>query len=122
MAGILKKKKTKKGEKVILNFSILCQIPVEDKVFEVEEFVDFLKSNIKVNGKKGQLGTAVTVSGNDGAINVTAEAPFSKRYLKYLSKKYLRRIQVRDFLHVIAVNGNRAAYELRYFKIPGDDE
>ena len=122
MANILKKKRASRGVKKTLEFSIDCAIPVEDTVFEVEEFVDFLKSNIKVKGKKGKLGTTVSVRGDGSTIRVTAEAPFSKRYLKYLSKKYLRRIQVRDFLHVIATNGDRSAYELRYFKIPGEDE
>ena len=57
-------------------------------------------------------------------ITVTAKAPFSKRYLKYLTKKYLKKQQLRDYLHVIASNKN--TYELRYFSIinnePADDE
>ena len=44
----------------------------------------------KVEGKTGNLGEKVTVSRDKAKINVTAEAPFSKRYLKYLSKKYLK--------------------------------
>ena len=48
-------------------------------------------------------------------ITVTAQAPFSKRYLKYLTKKYLKKQQLRDYLHVIASNKN--TYELRYFSI-----
>ncbi|CAN0504374.1 unnamed protein product, partial [Scytosiphon promiscuus] len=48
-------------------------------------------------------------------ITVTAQAPFSKRYLKYLTKKYLKKQQLRDYLHVIASHKN--TYELRYFSI-----
>ena len=55
---------------------------------------------------------------------VEAEAPFSKRYLKYLSKKYLKKQQLRDYLHLIA--SNKTTYELRYFNVhdneDGDDE
>jgi len=80
-----------------------------------------LKSTIKVNGKKGNLGTEVTVEGSGKTVTVTALAPFSKRYLKYLTKKYLRRIDIRDYVHVIASNNNRAAYKLCYFKIPGEE-
>ncbi len=81
-----------------------------------------MKTNIKVNGKKGNLGTHVSVQEEDShKVKVTAEAPFSKRYLKYLTKKYLRRIEIRDYVRVIASNADRAAYELRYFKVPGEE-
>lgn len=53
-------------------------------------------------------------------ITVTAQAPFSKRYLKYLTKKYLKKQQLRDYLHVIASNKN--TYELRYFSIVNDQQ
>ena len=39
------------------------------------------------------------------------------RYLKYLTKKYLKKHNVRDWLHVIASNKDRNAYELWYFNI-----
>jgi large subunit ribosomal protein L22e len=68
-----------------------------------------------VNGKAGDLGTKVQISREKAKIIVTAELPFSKRYLKYLSKKYLKKQQLRDFLHVIATS--KGAYELKYFKV-----
>lgn len=39
------------------------------------------------------------------------------RYLKYLTKKYLKKHNVRDWLRVIASNKDRSIYELRYFNI-----
>ena len=39
------------------------------------------------------------------------------RYLKYLTKKYLKKHNVRDWLRVIAANKERNVYELRYFNI-----
>lgn len=47
------------------------------------------------------------------------------RYLKYLTKKYLKKHNVRDWLRVIASNKDRNVYELRYFNIAeneGEDE
>ncbi|KAF9622142.1 hypothetical protein IFM89_029426 [Coptis chinensis] len=38
-------------------------------------------------------------------------------YLKYLTKKYLKKHNVRDWLRVIASNKERNVYELRYFNI-----
>ena len=48
-------------------------------------------------------------------LNITARAPFSKRYLKYLTKKFLKKNQIRDWLRVVATSKN--TYELRYFDI-----
>ena len=38
-------------------------------------------------------------------------------YLKYLTKKYLKKHNVRDWLRVISSNKDRNIYELRYFNI-----
>ena len=37
-----------------------------------------------------------------------------RRYLKYLTKKFLKKHNVRDWLRVIASNTNRQTYELRH--------
>lgn len=50
----------------------------------------------------------------------TAKTALSKRYLKYLTKKYLKRNSLRDWLRVVASNKN--AYELRYFQIQDEEE
>lgn len=42
------------------------------------------------------------------------------RYLKYLTKKYLKKKQIRDWLHVIA-NGP-TNYDLRYFNINNEEQ
>ena len=41
--------------------------------------------------------------------------------MKYLTKKYLKKHNVRDWLRVIASNKDRKTYELRYFDIASDD-
>ena len=70
-------------------FCIDCTVPVDDNVLDPASFEKFLNDRIKVNGKAGMLGDAVVVSRDKTKIHVTAEEPFSKRYLKYLTKKYL---------------------------------
>ena len=72
-----------------------------------------------MNGKVGNLADLVTVSREKAKVIVSAETDFSKRYLKYLSKKYLKKQQLRDYLHVIA--SNKTTYELRYFNIHDND-
>ena len=83
-------------------------------------FEKFLHDKIKVGGKAGQLGTKVAITRDKTKVHVAAELPFSKRYLKYLTKKYLKKQQLRDFLHVVASSGT--AYELKYYKIQHGEE
>ena len=43
------------------------------------------------------------------------------RYLKYLTKKFLKKNNLRDYIRVVA--SNKSSYELRYFQInTGEDE
>jgi large subunit ribosomal protein L22e len=67
------------------------------------------------------LGEAVAISRSaDNKITVTANIAFSKRYLKYLTKKFLKKNQIRDWLRVIA--SDKQTFELRYFNIANDEE
>ena len=55
----------------------------------------------------GVLGDQVTVGKDKYKVTVTADVHMSKRYLKYLTKKYLKKHNVRDWLRVIASNKDR---------------
>ncbi|XP_013584582.1 PREDICTED: 60S ribosomal protein L22-2-like [Brassica oleracea var. oleracea] len=103
-----------------VSFVIDCSKPVDDKIMEIPTFEKFLQERIKVGGKPGALGDAVTITIAKGKITVTADSTFSKRYLKYLTKKYLKKYNIRDWLRVIASNKDRNLYELRYFNIEDD--
>jgi large subunit ribosomal protein L22e len=95
---------------------------------EIASLEKFLQERIKVNGKAGVLGDAVTVGRDKSKVVVTVadggSTALSKRYLKYLTKKYLKKHNVRDWLHVVASPKDRQAYELKYFNVAheGDDE
>lgn len=51
----------------------------------------------------------------DKSITVTSSIPFSKRYLKYLTKKFLKKNQLRDYLRVIATA--KDVYQLKFYNI-----
>lgn len=87
-------------------------------VFHMAMQEKFLVERIKVNNKTGQLGTAVKVSRDKSKITVEATQKFSKRYLKYLTKKFLKKQNLRDWMRVVASDKN--SYELRYFNISED--
>eukprot|EP01133_Synstelium_polycarpum_P004010 gene4010-4643_t len=99
-------------------FTIDCTAP-GGKILDVALFEKYLHDRIKVNGKLGNLSNVV-ISRDKQKIVVSTTVPFSKRYLKYLTKKFLKKKQIRDFLRVIATNKN--TYELRYFSIANPDE
>nr|GEU47563.1 Gag protein [Tanacetum cinerariifolium] len=77
----------KGGKKKVSTFVIDCGKPVEDKIMEIASLEKFLQERIKVGGKAGNLGDSVTISREKNKISVTADSNFSKRYLKYLTKK-----------------------------------
>ncbi|KAJ6686616.1 hypothetical protein OIU79_016393 [Salix purpurea] len=106
-----------KGKKKGASFVIDCAKPVEDKIMDIASLEKFLQERIKVGGKAGALGDTVAVSREKSKITVTSDSNFSKRYLKYLTKKYLKKHNVRDWLRVISSNKDRNVYELRYFNI-----
>ena len=61
----------------------------------------------------------MSVSKDSQNIVVQASIPLSKRYLKYLTKKYLKKQDLKEYLRVVAQGKN--AYELRYFNIQSEE-
>merc|ERR1712063_94976 len=114
------KGKGQKKKKLNLKFTIDCTHPVEDGIMNPADFETFLKQKIKVNNKVGNLGGHVQVELAKNKITVSSEIAFSKRYLKYLTKKYLKKNNLRDWLRVVANAKN--CYELRYFNINNEEE
>lgn len=87
---------------------------------DVANFKQFLLDKIKVDGKTNNFGETVSVTQEKNKITVTSEVAFSKRYLKYLTKKYLKKNNLRDWLRVVA--SSHSTYELRYFQINNEDD
>ena len=71
-----------------------------------------------MDGKIGKLGDKIKVSNDDRKVSVDANVNFSKRYLKYLTKKYLKKHNLREFLYVIA--SDKKNYQIKYFNIQQD--
>ena len=109
-----------KGKKTVNKFTIDCSLPIEDNVIVLNDFTDFLTQKIKVGGKTGNLGNAVTINKDKNSVVVEAKIDFSKRYLKYLTKKYLKKQQMREYLRVVANNKN--TYQLRYLQVDNEGE
>ncbi|KAL0387409.1 UNVERIFIED_CONTAM: 60S ribosomal protein L22-3 [Sesamum radiatum] len=122
----------KGGKKKVSTFVIDCAKPVEDKIMDIASLEKFLQERIKVGGKPGRLATLLQSPAtrprfrsppmtppSPSAIDLGLGHPkvWVVKYLKYLTKKYLKKNNVRDWLRVIASNKDRSVYELRYFNI-----
>ena len=114
-------KKVAQEKKVSHTFTIDCSKPVEDKVFNTSNFAEYLRARIKVEDKVGNLGDRVTVSSDATKLTVSANIAFSKRYLKYLTKKYLKKQALRDFLRIIATPNSKNSYVLKYFEVTNEE-
>eukprot|EP00923_Selenidium_pygospionis_P017188 GHVN01030206.1.p1 GENE.GHVN01030206.1~~GHVN01030206.1.p1 ORF type:complete len:127 (-),score=27.15 GHVN01030206.1:249-629(-) len=107
--------RTKGIQKQEKKFILDCSTPVQDNIVDTARMEKFFRDRIKVEGKVGQLAGKVKVVSDKTKISVDSDVRFPKRYLKYLTKKYLKKQQLRDFLRVVATT--RGGYELRYFDI-----
>ena len=94
--------------------------PTQDRIFDPSAFATFLQQRIKVDGRTGNLGDNINVSNlGDGRIEVVAHQEFSGRYLKYLTKKFLKKQQLRDWLRVVSTS--KGEYSLKFFNVVGED-
>ena len=73
-----------------------------------------------MNGRTGNLGNVIHIEHFKNKIIVISEKHFSKRYLKQLTKKYLKKNNLCDWLCVIA--SDKETYELHYLQISQDED
>ncbi|KAK2741851.1 60S ribosomal protein L22 [Onygenales sp. PD_40] len=110
----------RKVQKVTKKYIINASQPANDKIFDVSAFEKFLHDRIKVEGRVGNLGDSVQIAQTgDGKIEVVTHIPFSGRYLKYLTKKFLKKQQLRDWLRVVSTA--KGVYELRFYNVVNDE-
>jgi len=113
-----------KAKKNTIKFVLDCTAPVDDKIIDLASFEKYLHDRIKVDGKTGNLeARSVSITRDRTKITCSADGSagnFSKRQLKYLTKRYLKKQQLRDYLRVVANSKN--SYELKYFSISAGDE
>lgn len=110
----------KKSKRVVTKYTLDCTHPAEDSILDPDDFITFLNNRVKVGGKTGNLGDNIIITKEKNTVALSADIPLSKRYLKYLTKKYLKKNNLRDWLRVVASNKN--SFELRYFQVDNEEE
>ena len=111
-------KKVEKKEKSYKKYTVDFSSPVDNKLLSLEAASKYLNSNIKVNGLKGKLGESIKISTTDSkskntlVIQVDSQMKFSKRYIRYLVKKFLKREGIVKYLTVASSAPNAYAVKV----------
>lgn len=120
---MLSKKDDKKEYKQLSykKFTVDFTSPLENKLLTLESVLHYLQTNMKLNGLKGKLGKTIMISMDDLkknknviVISVDSSIKFSKRYIRYLVKKYLKKEGIAKYLTLSATSPG--AYAVKVIK------
>jgi large subunit ribosomal protein L22e len=120
---MLSKKDDKKDSKQLSykKFTVDFTSPLENKLLTLESVLHYLQTNMKLNGLKGKLGKSIIINLDDLkknknaiVISVDSSLKFSKRYIRYLVKKYLKKEGIAKYLTLSATSPG--AYAVKVIK------
>lgn len=112
---------TSRKQKIAKTFTVDVSAPTENGVFDPTAYAKYLIDHIKVDNATGNLGNAITVEEDGSVVTVVSTTKFSGKYLKYLTKKYLKKNQLRDWIRFVSYKTNQ--YKLSFYQVtPEDDE
>merc|ERR1712083_363140 len=100
-----------------LNIDV-CDL-VKTNIIKVEQVEAFLKDNMKLAGKKG-LGEDekqyIDFRAASESLQVNLNLEMSKRYIKYLLKKFLYVNSLSDYVRVVSTNTKRkSGFKMAYY-------
>ncbi len=120
---ISKKEEAKDAkQKTYKKYTVDFKNPVENNLLTLESALKQMQSNMKINGLKGKLGNTIKISITDKkdrnkntlVVSVDSSIQFSKRYIRYLVKKFLKREGISQYLTLSATSPN--AYTVKVIK------
>jgi large subunit ribosomal protein L22e len=109
-------------QKSYKKYTVDFNSPVDNNLLTLESALKYMQSNMKNNGLKGKLGNTIKISitgkkdknKNTLIVSVDSQLQFSKRYIRYLVKKFLKREGIARFLTVSSTSPN--AYTVKVIK------
>ncbi|KAJ9457103.1 60S ribosomal protein L22 [Diplonema papillatum] len=116
--------RVRRAEAGKLVYKIDCSIPTTDGLIDADllnKYATFLSEHLKIEGKTGQLGDKVKITVENDTIVITAfKVLFAKRYLKFLTRKFLRQEKLKEYVRLVSTC--KRDYQLRYYNIHLDEE
>ena len=119
---ISKKEAKDAKQKTYKKYTVDFNSPVDNNLLTLESALKYMQSNMKINGLKGKLGNIIKINMTDKkdktkntlVFSVDNSIQFSKRYIRYLVKKFLKREGITRFLTVSSTSPN--AYTVKVIK------
>ena len=114
-------KKVEKKAQTYRTFHVDFDQAVTNNLMSLDTATKYFSQNIKVQGLKNKLEDFVKVSTSDKRdknkknninVQVDVKMKFSKRYIKYLVKKFLKRENISLYLRVVANGPNSYVVKL----------
>ena len=114
-------KKVEKKAKSYRTYIVDFDQAVSNNLMSLDTAIKYFTQNIKVQGLKNKLEDSVKVSTSDKRdknkknninIQVDVKMKFSKRYIKYLVKKFLKRENISLYLRVVSNGPNTYVVKL----------
>lgn len=121
-------------------FVINVKAPLDASLFDTKAFVEFLTASFKPTkgGKRGNVGVfdstatkeqnalafsksvIISPSASGHRVLIHTKTPMSKQYLKYMTKKFLKKNDLRDFMRVVATGTK--AIKVAFLNVKGEKE
>ena len=114
-------KETQQKAKTYKKYTIDFSAPISNNLLTLESISKYMELNMKLNGIKGKLGDSIKINiadKNNIMIQVANTLEFSKKYLKYLTKKYLKKEGIEKFMTINANSPN--GYTVKIIKKNND--
>ena len=114
-------KKVEKKAKTYRTYHVDFDQAVSNNLMSLDTAVKYFSQNTKVQGLKNKLEDFVKISTSDKRdknkknnvnIQVDVKMKFSKRYIKYLVKKFLKRENISLYLRVVSNGPNSYVVKL----------
>ncbi|ELA46863.1 hypothetical protein VCUG_01637 [Vavraia culicis subsp. floridensis] len=97
-----------------------CSLCTAESLFDTKDLTNYLQSNIKVKGKKGQLGKNIKVDCTADNVTVEYKRFMTKRYVKYLGKKFLRSKKLNSWVRLVSTS--KTGYRFSYYNVDKGNE
>merc|ERR1712178_515883 len=114
--GLRKQRQLVQNKKEIkYTIDLTAAMDDEDQVIDQGHYIDYLKTKLKLNGKALCDDEFATVEASGKKVIVASNVKFGKRYLKYLTNKYLKAQDIKSYLRVLS--SDKLGYKVKFLSL-----
>lgn len=102
------------AEQTTVTITVDCTAPLADNFFEMSQFVEYMQKNMKVSGLRNNMKDKITIEAQDKKLVVKANIKYTKRAIRYYTRKFLKKVDLRDRFRLLSSSKNE--YEFRAYR------